>query len=427
MQNNLIKALNVLIFLFLFNFCGLIPEESLKLSFLLNANIGELLLFVLGVLVLFYKIKTISYFFSKSIIIKILIVIILLLISRAIFNVLFDVSFEVVLRNIRRPLYYIWGLLILISIKDKKDVIFYIKLCYFMIFFGAISVSLYYFLGINLGDLRIETGVTDRIRHPIFQLALIVAMLNLSFLLYKIEEIPYRVVIPMLVISSILVLVSYFRTYYMLYIVISLSIIILSLFQSSSARIKVFFLIILFTILILSESSLFSGIEFYFERFLSTFDELSSNTGTFYIRFLIWIIRYNFVMEHNPLFGVGFIQTKDYLSSDINATILDPTNPSNDNGFAAIIVLLGFFGLAIFTFLYFNVIRTSLWIYKNSKDKFYKAFSSFSLSYFVFIFFSNFTLDNFIWVYALLPILIIYAIIIFIDDKIKRSDYEPSK
>lgn len=153
----------------------------------------------------------------------------------------------------------------------------------------------------------------------------------------------------------------------------------------------------------------------YKERYLSLLPSNLSNDATTLSRLILFTTKYDFLESKNELlFGNGFMLKKERYDDElIEDRILNPLILDNDNGYANLLITMGFFGMIVFTISYIRVLKQHFSFYKQTNNSFHKAIYYSAFLFGIYTLLVSFVNDFFIWPYALLPVLIINAMVVW--------------
>lgn len=198
---------------------------------------------------------------------------------------------------------------------------------------------------------------------------------------------------------------SYFRAFFMGPVMIFL------LFYTGSNLKKKILFGAVSLVLIIFLINLFPALA---DRYLVVLDEGFEDDPTSIGRLFIFLVRYDYLEASNSLiFGDGFMLPKeDYSLYTINERMANPLILDNDNGYAGLLVVMGFFGILTFIIGYLKSSLQYYSFYKQSKIPYNKAVYFTAYVFAIYVLLISFVNDFFIFPYALMPVIFINAIAI---------------
>lgn len=400
-------------FFFLMQGVGWIPETLLKIPALYSVSIGELLLAATVLLNWRAVVGRLARARSRTV----LDVIVVLLFVGVGLNIVRNLSagyaLEQVLRNSRRMFYYAFFLLLVTSIRDRQSLVKVVKIFTTLFMVGAAS----YFITV-LFHVPLASKITDsyslegdpfqRVYHVAFSMAVVVGFIHFAFLLTGVRQ---RFGVPpwaAFMTATLLVSVSYYRSYYVAYLVGLLVITAAATRFRAEVLRRASVTLILAAVILVGGLASVGALGGTIGRVRTLAPEVSDLSGTFALRVVIWRVRYGTILEMNPLLGAGFIwdHDPDFTTEDV---ILDPLIPAVDNGYAAALVLLGFAGIAIFVLLYLSAFWLAARQLRGQPPAIERALSLALLGLALAVFVNSIAMDNFYWPYAVLPNLVLLA------------------
>ncbi|MGE5411741.1 MAG: O-antigen ligase family protein [Clostridiales bacterium] len=403
---------------------GFLKDSALGIPGIPFITIPDIIIFILLVHQLF-RVKSKNNSEKPSLIKIVVIMTILAVIFRLLLNALeFLPLFELIKNANRLKNYMLFFFLSWILEKDTdlEEVVKYMQVLFFI---GAVSFFVQYYFKLDFtwkAEYSAEFGY--RIRHVIFPMALIAGMMNFSLLINSNEK--RGLYFSFFVVSSVIMLLSMYRNYYIAFPIGLLLIIIINSIknQKKIKSVIIISVVVVMGIALLSFTGVFDVVNL---RVLSIQDELTQNKGTFAVRVLIWTVKFNAISKINPWLGIGFNwdnRAKFSPGDSDEIAIAYITNPyviDADNGYATLFVILGYVGIVLFLILYMVTYVVSLRLLKTDLNTLERSICLTAASFSIIVLFVNFGLDNFYWPYAVLPNLLLLSLISYIEKKHKSS------
>ncbi len=400
-------------FFFLMQGVGWIPETLLKIPALYSVSIGELLLAAAVLLNWRAMVGRFAVARSRTVVDVIVVILFVFVGLNILRNLSAGYALEQVLRNSRRMFYYTLFLLLVASIRDRQSLVKLVKIFTTLFMVGAAS----YFITV-LFHVPLASRITDsyslegdpfqRVYHVAFSMAVVVGFIHFAFLLTGVRQ---RFGVPpwaAFMTATLLVGVSYYRSYYVAYLVGLL--VITAAATRFRARVlrRASVTLILAAVILVGGLASVGALGGTIGRVRTLAPEVSELGGTFAMRVIIWRVRYDALPDMNPLLGAGFIWDHDP-DLTVEDVILDPLIPATDNGYAAALVLLGLVGIALFVMLYLSAFWLAASQLRGQPPAIERALSLALLGLALAVLVNSIAMDNFYWQYAVLPNLVLLA------------------
>ena len=380
---------------------GWIPETLLKIPGLYSVSLGELSL-ALAVLLNWRAVfGRLAQPRSRTALDILLLVILAGVCLNMVRNVFDGYPVLDVLRNARWMFYYLFFFILVASIHDRRSLVKAVNIFTVLFMVGAVSYLVTAIWKVPLASTVSDFAPGDdrqRVYHVIFQTAIVVGFVHFALLLTGVRE---RFAVPSwaaFITASLLVYLSYYRSYYVAY---PLGLLVIAA-ASGRARLRALLRTSAMAIVVLGALTLMGLMGETMDRVRSLGDEVSELSGTFAVRIIIWKVRYDAISSIHPLFGTGFIWDHDP-DRTVEEVILDPLVPANDNGYAAALVVLGFVGIGLFVLLYLAASWVAVSHLRGDPPALEQALSLALLGLGLYVLVNSFGLDSFCWPFAVLP------------------------
>jgi len=393
------------VFFLLMQGVGWIPETLLKIPALYSVSLGELSLALAVVLNWRAVFGRLVQPRSRTALDILVLVILAGVCLNMVRNVFEGYPLLEVLRNARRMFYYLFFFMLVASIHDRRSLVKAIDIFTVLFMVGAASYLVTAIWKVPLASTVSDFAPGDdrqRVYHVIFQMAIVVGFVHFALPLTGVRQ---RFGVPSwaaFTTASLLVYLSYYRTYYVTY---PLGLLVIAA-AAGGARVRALLRTGAMVMVVLGALTLVGATDATIERVRSLGDEVSELSGTFALRIIIWKVRYDTIPSINPLFGAGFIWEHDP-DRTVEEVILDPLIPANDNGYAAALVVLGFAGIGLFVLLYLAAFWVAASHLRGHPPALERALSLALLGLGLYVLVNSIGLDNFCWPFAVLPNLIL--------------------
>jgi hypothetical protein len=309
--------------------------------------------------------------------------------------------------------YYTLFLLLVDSIRDRQALVKVVKIFTTLFMVGVasyfITVLFHVPLASRIADsYSLEGDPFQRVYHVAFSMAVVVGFIHFAFLLTGVRQ---RFGVPpwvAFITATLLVGLSYYRGYYVAYLVGLLVITAAAMRFRPGVLRRAGVALILAAVILVGGLASVGALGGTIGRVLTLAPEVSELGGTFAMRVIIWRVRYDALPDMNPLLGAGFIWDHDP-DLTVEDVILDPLIPPTDNGYAAALVLLGFVGIALFVTLYLAAFWLAARQLRGQPPAIERALSLALLGLALAVLVDSIAMDNFYWQYAVLPNLVLLA------------------
>ncbi|HLP17306.1 MAG TPA: O-antigen ligase family protein [Bacteroidota bacterium] len=403
---------------------GFLKESVFQIPFIPFISINDLLLLLTGIITLGIAFLSSGESrkaggFSMKRIVTWLIIIVFI---RLVFNLFEYPLFEAV-KNYSAMLNYFSFFFFLTAFKNDEEMERVFKGMQILLMIGLTSFMIQYLFQLDFNwkfEYSEEFGA--RVRHVIFPMAIIFGLYSFAALITS-NPIRSRLFnIAMFIGCSVIIYLSFYRNYYLTYPLGLLVIFLTSVLKNKKKVVPLlkYSAILAIVFLIMGGLGVFELID---ARLSSISNEIAHNSGTFAVRFLIWEVKYDAISQINPLFGIGFAWDtsvtaspgdSDYISM---LAINNPLNIDTDNGYATILVVLGFVGIFIYLLMHLRMLMIARSLLRKSLSEFHKSITLTAIGFVCYVLISNFGLDNFYWPYAVIPNMFLFAILHYVHTK----------
>jgi hypothetical protein len=384
-------------FLLMFNYYGIVDKNYYRLFFLFLSTIS------FGVLVKynFRLLKKYNFLYFSLIITCICFFQIIRSYTRGL-------GIEVVLANAQNFLFYLSTFfLVYIIVKFGVKNVLYSLIIPLLFLIITFYYSKYFTPLFKVGGSRDFSNFNyQRIYFHGYQLSIFGFFFIASTLRFFTFKINHKIGIIILVTIFLFILfLSYFRAFFLGPIII-----ILLFYTGNNFKKKIAYGLIALVLLYFIVK-LFPALA---DRYLVVFDEGISDDPTSLGRLIIFLIRFQFLLDNNSLFfGDGFMLPKeDYTLYTLEERISNPLIFDNDNGYAGLLVATGFLGVIIMIYCHIKSALQYYSFYKKTQTPLYKSIYFTAYVFSIYVILISFVNDFFIFPYALMVVVFVNALAI---------------